>query len=1191
MTDFVHLHVHTEYSLLDGACRIKQLVKQVKDMGMTAIAMTDHGNMYGTIPLYDECKKQGIKAIYGCEFYVCDDLYNKAGKPKLSHLILLVKDEKGYKNISQLNTIAFVDGFHFKPRIDYKTLREHSEGLICCSACLAGDIPQALINGQDGKAEEIAIMLRDMFAPGDFYIEVQDHGIREEREIYPKLCALAKKIGVKTVATNDCHYLTKDDAEMQDLLLCVQMGKLVNDPQRLKFPSDEFYVKSPDEMQALFPDNKEAIESTLEIAEKCNFTFTNIDKNIYLIPKFESPDGSTALEYLYKLIDQGLKKHFDVVTQEMKDRIEHEMDLIKAKGFVEYYLTVWDYVNAAKRMGIPVGPARGSGGGSFVAFLIGITELDSIKYDCYFERFLHMERVSAPDIDVDFADDRRDDIIQYVRDKYGDDRVCKIVTFGTMAAKNAVKDVGRAMGVPFAKLNEITKNIPPIPAKHNDVLDKCFGFYHPKEGDRDYGVNYAIPDLVALYQDDPELRKVVDIARKLEGMPRQCSTHACGIVIAPDKLINIMPLSRNGEDITTQYSMTDIERLGLLKMDFLGLRNLNDITKSVEYVKQNYGVEIDFDKCTYDDPKVYETIGSGNCKAIFQIESPGFERFMHELKPTVIEDITAGVAMYRPGPMDSIPTFVHNKQHPEDIKFEDPCLADILDVTYGVIVYQEQVMKIVQVMAGYTLGQADMVRRMMGKKKIDDMIREKETFINGKPAMNGKPAIDGCLKRGISLEAANSVWSKMVTFAEYAFGKAHAAGYALIVYRTAFLKTYYEVEFLTAVLNNRITKSDEIVNYVTHAKQEGIDVLPPDVNHSGTYFIGKNGKIRFGLAALKGVGIGAIDKIIEERNKNGAFSSLQNFCERVHSSVLNKRVLESLIYAGAFDCFGVKRSQMIEAYPRILDRISGDKKVRESGQVSLFEELLKDDKAVSQIVYEDLPEFPKDELLKFEKEVAGIYISGHPLEQYLLQIEHCSFNSSMAHMGGEDEIESADGEEQNECFTVENGLKDGDVVTCGGLVKEIKKYYTKAGNKEMCFGLIEDLYGDIEITVFPSAYEKYKDVLQVDKIVGLTGKLDLEGKKVPCLLVSTVKEWDKGQGVAEERKIKILYLKLDVRDTKLKDEVDEVLSKYEGDSQVVMVNAEDGKPYRSSRKVTITTYLINELYAILSSNNVKVVEK
>ena len=1189
MTDFVHLHVHTEYSLLDGACRVKNLVELVKNMGMKAVAITDHGNMYATIPFYDACKKAGIKAIYGCEFYVCDDLHNKSGKPKLAHLILLAKDEVGFRNLSLLNSISFVEGFHFKPRIDYKTLKEHSEGLICCSACLAGDIPQALLKGMDQKAEEIALMLRDMFAPGDFYIEVQDHGILEEREIYPKLCALAKKIGVKTVATNDCHYLQKEDAEAQDILMCVQMGKLVTDEDRLKFPTNEFYFKTGEEMQELFPDNKEAIESTLEIAEKCNYTFTNIDKHQYLIPKFEAPDGkSTALEYMYYLIEEGLKKHFTVVTQEMRDRIAHEMDLIVGQGFVEYYLTVWDYVHAAKTMGIPVGPARGSGGGSFVAYLIGITELDSIKYDCYFERFLHKERVSAPDFDVDFADDRRDDIIAYVRQKYGEERVCKIVTFGTMAAKNAIKDVGRALGVSYSKMDSITKNIPPLPAKHNDVLDKCFGFYKAKEGDKDYGVNYAVKDLVDLYNSDSEVKKVVDIARKLEGMPRQCSTHACGIVIAPSRLYDIMPLSRNGDDITTQYSMTDIERLGLLKMDFLGLRNLNDITKCIEYVKQNYGIEIDFSKCDYDDPKVYETIGSGNCKAIFQIESPGFEKFLSELKPTVLEDITAGIALYRPGPIDSIPEFIKNKQHPENVVYDDPCLVDILNVTYGCIVYQEQVMKIVQVMAGYTLGQADMVRRMMGKKKIDDMIKEKVIFVNGRPAQDGKPAIDGCLKRGISEEVADKVWAKMVTFAQYAFNKAHATGYAFIVYQTAFLKTYYEVEFLTAVLNNRITKADEIVNYITHAKAEGIEVLPPDINYSNTYFTGKNGKIRFGLAALKGVGTTAIDKIVEEREKNGLFTSLQDFCERVHSSVLNKRVLESLIYSGAFDCFGHKRSQMIEVYPKILDRVTTDKKVREMGQVSLFEDLLKDDDAVSKIVYPDIPEYKSEDLLRFEKEIAGIYISGHPLQSYLEKVNKCTFNSAMARKN-DSELGESDDIMGDGLLEVEGGLKEGDIVTCGGIIKEIKKHYTKGANKEMCFGLLEDLYGQIEFTVFPNTYEKIKPMLKVDNIIGITGKLNIEGQKVPTVIVSNMMQWKNNDG-EEEEKIKVLYLKFLI-DSKVKREVDDILKKYIGDEEVIYVNETDKKAFKSPNKVQINTYLINELYALLTSNNVKVVEK
>ena len=1197
MQDFVHLHVHTEYSLLDGAARISKLVKEAYNMGMKAIAMTDHGNMYGTIALFDACnnvnpeyykehKKPAIKPIFGTEFYVTEDLHVKEGKPKLAHLIILAKDEKGYKNLCKLNSIAFVDGFYYKPRIDYKTLAEHAEGLICCSACLAGDIPQALLMGDNEKAEEIAIKLRDMFAPGDFYIEVQDHGLMEEKQIYPALCALAKKIGVKTVATNDVHYIFKENAELQDILMCVQMGKTVDDENRLKFDTDEFYLKNGDEMASLFPGNQECIDTTLEIADKCNFTFDNIDKNIYMFPKFESPDGSTPLEFMWKLIENGLKKKGIEDTKEVRDRINKEMDVIVGQGFVEYYLTVWDYVNAAKEKGIPVGPARGSGGGSFVAYLIGITELDSIKYDCYFERFLHRERITAPDFDVDFADDRRGDIISYVKEKYGEPRVSKIVTFGTMAAKNAFKDVGRAFGLSYGRLNEISKLIPPLPAKHNDVLEKAFRLKPLKEGEDDK----SIPELVEIYQNDPEIRKVVDIASKIEGMPRQCSTHACGVIIAPEPLIDIIPLSRNGEDITTQYSMTDLERLGLLKMDFLGLRNLNDITSTIKYVKELYGIDIDFSKSNYDDPEVYKLISLRPTKAIFQIESPGFEKFMHELQPTCIEDIIAGVAMFRPGPIDNIPKFVHNKHNPQDVTYDHPILENILNVTYGVIVYQEQVMKIVQEMAGYTLGQADMVRRMMGKKKLEAMKKEKQVFLYGKPAMDGKPPIDGAIKRGVSEEIASNVWDQMETFASYAFNKAHATGYALIVYQTAFLKCYYEPEFLSCVLNNRITKSDEVVNYITHAKMEGIEVLPPDINKSDAYFRTKDGKIRFGLSALKGVGTTAMEELVAERKEHGDYKSLQDYCERVPASCLNKRVLESLIYAGAFDCFGLNRSQLIEAYPRIIARVLDDRKQQESPQMSFFDTILKKDKAMNEVSYADLNEFPYEEKLKLEKEIAGIYISGHPLEKYADKYSQFTFNSSMFTPEEQMDDETLEGNSDS-CFQ-QNGLSEGMRVTCGGMVKEVKKHYTKNGNKEMLFGVIEDLYGEFEFVMFPQVYEKYKNIMKVDKLVTLQGKLGIEDRNIASIVVDKAVEWNEIASNDEKKsKKQVLYIKYNIKNEEIKSKISKVLERYSGNETVIVVDSEENKPYKSNHGVTISQYLLNELCGILGDQNVKSVLK
>ncbi|MEG1499845.1 MAG: DNA polymerase III subunit alpha, partial [Clostridia bacterium] len=694
MKSFVHLHNHTEYSLLDGVARIEKLVKTVKEMGMNSVAITDHGNMYGAIAFFDECTKQGIKPIYGCEFYLCDDLTVKNGKTKLAHLILLAKNVQGYKNLCMLNTIAFRDGFYYKARIDYQTLKKYSEGLICLSACLAGDLPQLLLRGENEKATEFALMLKDMFAEGDFYIEVQNHGIMDEKIVYPKLLDIAKKIGVKTVATNDVHYIYKEDSEVQDVLMCVQMGKTVDDPERMKFDGSEFYVKSVEEMQALFPGNDEAIDSTIEIAEKCHTenVFEDIDKNKYLFPPFKAPDGKSLNDFFMELIDAGVKKKYGGYNDKIRERINTELDVIVKQNFVQYFLTVWDYIHAAIEMGVPVGPGRGSGAGSVIAYVIGITNIDPFKFDLIFERFLHTERVTAPDFDIDFADDGRGKVIDYVKKKYGEDKVVKIVTFGKMQAKNAIKDVGRAMRVPYSDLDKVTKNIPNIPAKHSDVIKKVFGFYKAKEGDKDYGTDYAVPDLVAMYNDNPEIKKVVDIAMKVEGMPRQCSTHACGVVIGCDSLEKFMPLSRNGDEITTQYEFTDIERLGHLKMDFLGLRNLNDIQKCIEYIKKDLGEEIDFDKLGYDNPEVYKLIATGNTKAVFQIESTGFQKFMRDLKPTSIEDITAGVSLYRPGPMDSIPRYVHNKHNPQDVTYDDPILEPILDVTYGCIVYQEQVM-------------------------------------------------------------------------------------------------------------------------------------------------------------------------------------------------------------------------------------------------------------------------------------------------------------------------------------------------------------------------------------------------------------------------------------------------------------------------------------------------------------------
>lgn len=1192
MGNFVHLHVHSEYSLLDGAARIEKLVKKCVEYGMPAVAVTDHGNMYGCISLFDTCKKAGIKPIFGCEFYVADDLTEKNGKSKNSHLVLLAKNRTGYLNLCELNTIAFRDGFYYKPRIDYKTLEKYCEGVVALSACIAGDVPQYILSRQYDKAEELICWFKERFGE-DYYLEIQNHGMEEERESNEKLREYAKKYNIKLVATNDVHYINKDDALMQDVMMCVAMGKTVDDPNRLKFDSDEFYFKTYDEMAKLFPTDLEALDTTLEIAEKCNYSFEedHIDENKYMFPPFVPPNGKSCPDYLWELVHEGVQRRYGGYTPEIKERVDREMGVIIKQGFAQYFLTVRDYCNTAKEMGVPVGPGRGSGAGSVVAYCVNITDIDPFKFDLLFERFLHTERVTAPDFDVDFADDKRQDVIDYVRNKYGADKVVKILTFGTMAAKNAVKDVGRALGVPYSEMDKVTKIIPPLPAKHHDVLQKAFGFYHPKEGDKDYGTNYAVPELVEMYNNNRDVKRVIDIAMKIEGMPRQCSTHACGVVIACDSIDKFMPLSRNGEDLTTQYSMTDIERLGHLKMDFLGLRNLNDISKAIQYVYENYGIKLDFDKLGYADQGVYKLLSSGNTKAIFQVESGGFQKFLKELKPTSIEDITAGVSLYRPGPMDSIPRYVHNKHNPQDVVYDHPILEPILNVTYGCIVYQEQVMRIVQDMAGYTLGQADMVRRMMGKKKLEAMQKERAVFLYGKPAENGKPAIDGALKRGVSEPVASKIWSEMESFASYAFNKSHAAAYSLITYQTAYLKCYYEPEFLTSVLNNRITNADEIKNYINHAKDEGIDVLPPDINKSQTYFSVKNKQIRFGLAAIKGIGETVCDQIVAERNQGGEFKDFGDFLTRCWQYGINKRLVEGMIFAGAFDCFNVHRSQLNAVYEQAMKQVAEIKKKTASGQISIFGE-----NEIVDIRYPNISEYDNFQKLKKEKEVIGIYISGHPLDAYRDKFQTFTFNAGMIakedeESGGADQL----GEEGTEMIANDSQLEDGQKVVTGGVVTVFNKRYTKNGNLPIAILELDDLYGSFEVMVFNKLYEKHKDELAQDKIVTIEGKLSIRQDEPPIVIAEKIKIWDTDSTaevttIAEPEKEEQtgptkLFLRYNKDDAKLNRTVIDILTMTKGNVDVYVQS--DGKLYNMNLKVGINRNSMYELEYLLGPENIK----
>ncbi len=1187
MGNFVHLHVHTEYSILDGATKIAVAAKKAKALGMPALAITDHGNMYGAVNFFDACEKEGIKAIIGTEFYVCDDLTYKNGKSKLNHLVLLCKNEEGYKNISLLNAIAFRDGFYYKPRIDLKTLEAHHEGLICLSACLAGDIPQAILNRNFDEAERLVVWFKNLFGD-DFYLEMQNHLLEEQLEVNKYLRIYAKKYNIKLVVTNDVHYLERSDAESQDVLMCVQMGADYDDPKRLRFPNDEFYLKSYDEMASLFPNDPDALETTLEIADKCKFGFVY---GHYMFPHYYPDTGEDPKTYIRNLIDNGIKKKYGKETPEIRERIESELAVIEKQGFIEYFLIVWDYINAARNMGISVGPGRGSGAGSIVAYLIGITNIDPLKYDLYFERFLNPERVSAPDFDVDFEDSRRQEVIEYVRRKYGENRVCKIVTFGTMAAKNAIKDVARVLKVSYSEADRVTKAMPnklvrknangdEFDLKRPNIILKVFGKYHPKEGAKDYGVDFSVPELVNMYNESPEIKRVVDIAAKLEDSPRQASTHACGVIIGADILDQHMPLGRNGEDITSQYTGVELEHLGFLKMDFLGLRNLSDIKMAIDYIKQNHGVEIDFDKSTYDDPKVFELLSTGNTKAIFQIESAGFQKFMKELRPTSIEDIVAAVSLYRPGPMDSIPKFVKCKHNPELVTYAHPLLEPILKQTYGCIVYQEQVMKIVQALAGYTLGQADMVRRMMGKKKVDDMIKEEVIFIHGKGESvdkHGKvsTAIDGCLKRGVPEDVAHDVWNEMKDFAKYAFNKSHAAAYSLVTYQTAFLKCYYEAEFLTAVLNNRITNIDEIKNYISYAKEEGIRVLPPDINESVGYFSVKNNSIRYGLAAIKGIGIAAIESITAEREKNGRYLSFENFISRCESKVLNKRLVENLIYAGAFDSFGKNRAQLIAIYDELIDRVMIIAKQRESDQLSLFGDLLAEDDSFT-VTYPDIPEYDNKTKLSLEKNVTGVYVSGHPLDGFKSKFADCTFTTEMLANVEEDE----DG---NKIFT---DVKNDMPVYIGGIITAADKITTKSGSN-MAFVTIEDSYGAIECVFFPKTYAKFKDDLNVEQVVKLRGKLQIKDERVSILADSVFKVNENEPQEKASVKKKKDYLGIILRDdTKtFKNELIDILSTYPGDITVCFKI--DGKNYIMTQTVRNCKGLINELLSIVDEQDIK----
>lgn len=1069
---FTHLHLHTEYSLLDGACRIPKLVERIKALGMTSCAITDHGVMYGCIDFYSAMKDAGIKPIIGCEVYVCRDRLDKsAANREYSHLILLCENNTGYQNLMKLVSEGFLTGYYYRPRIDYNLIRQHSEGLICLSACLSGDLPKLLLQGRYDDAEAYVREMQDIFGEKNFYVEIMDHGIREEKIVMPRLISLAREMNVPLVATNDCHYLEEKDADAQEVLLCIQTGKTLDDANRMRMDTRQLYVKSEDEMRTLFAACPDAVDRTQEIADRCNVEF---QFGVTRLPHYPVPEGETALSMLTRLTHEGLRERYPDAkeTDEPWQRLNYELNVISSMGYVDYFLIVWDFIRYAKSQGIMVGPGRGSGAGSIVAYSLGITMLDPLKYQLLFERFLNPERVTMPDIDVDFCYERRQEVIDYVARKYGADHVSQIITFGTLQAKGCIRDVGRVLGMSYQDTDAVAKA---IPFDLGMTLEKALTLS---------------PLLKTMYDEQPEVHRLIDTAMTLEGMPRHASTHAAGVLITGKPVMEYVPLQRNDEVITTQYPMGTIERLGLLKMDFLGLRTLTVIRDTLDMLREQ-GIDMKPEDIPRDDPAVYEMISAGDTDGVFQLEGGGMRTFLTNMKPTCFEDIIAAISLYRPGPMESIPRYIQGKQNPSSIHYETEKLRPILDVTYGCMVYQEQVMQIVRDLAGYSYGRSDLVRRAMAKKKHKVMAQEREYFIHGKLNDDGTIDVPGCMRNGVPEEVASHLYDEMTAFASYAFNKSHAAAYAVVCIETAWLKRYHPVPFMAAILNSVYGNPAKIAAYIQYCRSRGIAILPPDVNRSQWKFTvakapdGQLG-ILFGLGAVKTVGQGAVDAIIRER-KHGAYRDIFDFCRRIDTSECNKRVVESLIKAGAFDGMGGNRPQLLAVFESAMDANSSLRKQTVDGQISLFDMAFGGAPLVQENhTLPNLPDYPLRQRLALEKEIAGVYITGHPLDDYRDVLGKLPFSTA-----------DLDGLEERE----DRGLSlDGQIVDMGGILTEVKGKATKKG-AYMGFITLEDLTGQIECLVFPKVYERYQGMMAVDDLVVLHGRLSIREEEAPKLLV------------------------------------------------------------------------------------------
>ena len=1198
---FTHLHVHSEYSLLDGMSKINKAPEYVKSLGMDSLAITDHGVMFGIIDFYKSCKKSGIKPIIGCEVYVAPRTRFDKDPDRdrnMNHLILLAENMIGYKNLTKLVSAAFTEGFYFKPRVDKELLREHSEGIICLSACLAGAIPRKILNGDYSGAKAEALELRDIFGKDNFYLEIQNHFLDDDKPATQGLVKLSEEIGAPLVATNDAHYIKRSDAKAHDVLLAIQTGSTVDDENRMRFANDEFYLKSESEMMELFPEHPEAIENSHKIAERCNVEF---EFGEYHLPEFIPPEGMTNKDYLRKLCYDGLERRYGSEALQdgstYRDRLESELEVIEKMGYVEYFLIVWDFIHYAKSNDIPVGPGRGSAAGSIVAYSLAITEIEPIKYNLIFERFLNPERVSMPDIDVDFCIDRRQEVIDYVVQKYGKDKVSQIITFGTLKAKAAVRDVGRALNASYAEADSIAKA---IPAELGMTISKALDINR---------------DLRARYETEPLVKNILDMSMAVEGMPRHSSTHAAGIVISKMPLDEYVPLYMSDKGLATQFNMTTIEELGLLKMDFLGLRNLTMINEAIQLIKENHGVEIDFSKMDYDDPAVYEMISKGNTQGIFQLESAGMTEFMKNLNPSCFEDIVAGISLYRPGPMDSIPKYIENKKNPEKVKYVDSHLEPILNVTYGCMVYQEQVMQIVRELGGYSFGRSDLVRRAMSKKKMSVMLEEKKYFIHGKDDSDGTPAIAGCVANGIPERAAEAIFDDMVSFAEYAFNKSHAAAYAVVSYETAYLKAHYPVEFMAALMSSVMGEPRHIAAYIRNCKELGIEVLPPSVLHSRRKFIAKDGKIRFGLLAIKNVGSSIVDAIVEGR-RGRDIDNLYDFIKSIEPSELNKKAIECLIKAGAMDEFTQNRAALLAISDDAVGAAQSSARRVSKDQISLFQldsDIMEDVKTAPELP--NIQNFDKAHLLSMEKEMMGVYLSGHPLDKYRDLIDE-NITTNTAEIF--DSNLSGDGENESEFIeeraSGSNRFNDGDTVIMAGMVGDLRRMITKS-NQEMARLTIEDYYGVITAIVFPRDYAKAKYVLENDAIVAIKGTLSFKEDSDPEILVNKVTEIErisefKDQGSNDYNRTSMRnysrskvkteplrekqYLKLrvsqELTDMLGNDEIQQrilgAVSAHRGDTDM-LIYLPGQKPLKSANGVDIDENLLIELEQLLGKENVK----